>query len=477
MKRFNEAYDRKRLIKSVIALVVFIFFCMGTKGMGFAILIPLAIGYMCMGKNQSLMTIFFISMVSVCLNNFFMPKSLIMAISQKVLLLMIAGVVMLQVFGRKNPIEITPLLSLMPYLLFMAATAQVGWAPIISYLKLILFAFGFFAFYGVATKLANGRMDTGQLRVMMLSIAIFIVFGSILTLPFPSIGYMGMSEVEERQINEVVSLFKGVTCHSQALGPIVGMLGTMIFADWVFSVQKKDWLYAALFICCPILIYMTSSRTAMGSFLAGLCFVAYFATKSKFVKRSIRSNVIMIAIALVMVIAVGLLSSSVMRGKFVNFITKSRSGDQTLSTEDITSTRQGKWDECIYNWKNSPIIGNGFQVTEEQKYKKIDGVKDVLSAPIEKSTWIYAILEEGGIVGMILFCSFVLISLTLMIGRKAYISAALLFQFLVINLGEFGFFAMSAEGGMFWCMVFIGAIFDHIRNKRCGVNYGRFNYN
>lgn len=477
MKRFNEAYDRKRLIKSVIALVVFIFFCMGTKGMGFAILIPLAIGYMCMGKNQSLMTIFFISTVSVCLNNFFMPKSLVMVISQRGLLLLIASVVMLQVFGRKNPIEITPLLSLVPYLLFMAATAQVGWVPIISNLKLVLFTVSFFAFYGVATKLVNENADIGQLRVMMLSMACFILFGSMLTMPFASISYMDVDEFGERPLNEFVSLFKGVTCHSQALGPIVGMLGTMIFADWVFSVQKKDRLYTALLICCPILIYMTSSRTAMGSFLAGLCFVAYFATKSKIVKRSIQGKVVTIAIASVMVIAVALLLSSAMRGKVANFINKSYSGDQALNTEDVLSTRQGKWDECICNWKKSPIIGNGFQVSEEMVGKKINGIRDVLSAPIEKSTWIYAILEEGGIVGMILFCSFVLISLTLMISRKAYISAALLFQFLVVNLGEFGFFAISAEGGMFWCMVFIGAIFDHVRNKRCGVNYGRFNYN
>lgn len=477
MRRFNEAYDRKQLIKSVIALVAFIFFCMGTRGLGFAILIPLAIGYMCTGKSQSLLTIFFISTVSVVLSNFFMPKSLLMFICQRGLLMMIAVVMMAQVFGRRNPREITPLLSLVPYLLFMAMTAQVGWAPVISYLKLVLFSVGFFAFYGVATKLLNGRVDERQLRVMMLSVASFIIFGSILTMPFPSISYMGIGELEERKINEFVSLFKGVTCHSQVLGPIVGMVGTMIFADWVFSVQKKNWLYTALLICCPILIYKTSSRTAMGSFLAGMCFVAYFASKSRVVKRSIRGKVISVAIALVMVIAVALLFSSVTRGKMANFITKSYEGNQTLTTEGVLATRQGRWEECIYNWKRSPVIGNGFQVSEDMGEKEINGIKDALSAPIEKSTWIYAILEEGGAIGMILFCLFILISLTLMIRRRAYISAALLFQMLVVNLGEFGIFAMSAEGGMFWCMVFIGAVFDHIRNnKQTGINYDQYNY-
>lgn len=477
MRQFNEAYDRKRLIKSVIALVAFIFFCMGTRGLGFAILIPLAICYMCIGKSQSLLTIFFMSTVSVVLSNFFMPKPLLMVVCQRGLLLMIAGVMMLQVFGRRNPREITPLLSLVPYLLFMAMTAQAGWAPMISYLKLVLFTSSFFAFYGVATKLINGWSDERQLRVMMLSMAIFIIFGSMLTMPFASISYMDVDEFGERPLNEFVSLFKGVTCHSQALGPIVGMLGTMIFADWVFLVQKKNWLYTALLICCPILIYMTSSRTAMGSFLAGMCFVAYFASKSRLVTRSIRSKVISIAIVLVMVIVVALLFSSVMRGKIANFVNKSYSGDQTLVAEDVLATRQGKWDECIYNWKRSPVIGNGFQVSEDMGVKKINGLKDALSAPIEKSTWIYAILEEGGVVGMVLFCLFVFISLILMISRRAYISAALLFQFLVVNLGEFGFFAISAEGGMFWCMVFIGAVFDHIRNNRqIGINYGRHNY-
>jgi len=75
-------------------------------------------------------------------------------------------------------------------------------------------------------------------------------------------------------------------------------------------------------------------------------------------------------------------------------------------TEEMMATRQGLIDRAMYNWRKKPLIGNGFQVSDEMQYEHRKGFADYLSAPIEKGVWISAVLEEGGVIGLSLFCFF-----------------------------------------------------------------------
>jgi len=84
----------------------------------------------------------------------------------------------------------------------------------------------------------------------------------------------------------------------------------------------------------------------------------------------------------------------------------------------------------------------------------------ILSAPIEKGVWVTAILEEGGIIGWIIFVMFLCACITKSIRRRAYIGASCLFVFTITNLGEFTFFSMSYAGGFCWAMVFVGLALD-----------------
>ena len=59
------------------------------------------------------------------------------------------------------------------------------------------------------------------------------------------------------------------------------------------------------------------------------------------------------------------------------------------------------------NFRDKPLQGNGFQVSLEMKYQRRQGMLSYLSAPIEKGVWTAAVLEEGGIVGFILFTGYV----------------------------------------------------------------------
>ena len=464
MDNNTQFYSRKELVKSVTYFIAFIVLCMVTNGIAFALLLPITFFCVLTNKNESLLYLLFIATTAMIVGTFFIPRSLPMVISQKVLMLSAAMFLIVHIFGRLN-VYLVPLLSLLPYILFMVAVSQVGWAPIVSNLKLFLFTMTFFALLGASAKLMSTRYDIRKLRTKILTVSIFIIFGSIFVIPFPGISEMNAELVLLNP--DIISLYQGVTYHSQALGVVAAMLGTLLFADFIFSIQRKDWLYYALILGCPILIYKTASRTGLASYFAGMAFVGYFAMRSRMVARSWRLRLTTIVWSLVIGISISILVLPFMREKVAKFITKNYSGDTTLVSENIMGSRQAKIDFAIENWKHSPIIGNGFQVTEDMKYKQMDSIKDILSAPVEKSTWIVAILEEGGIFGMILFCIFIIVTLSTFIRQKAYIGAALLFEFLVVNLGEFGIFAMSAEGGMFWCMVCIGLVFDYNRKYVC----------
>ena len=125
----------------------------------------------------------------------------------------------------------------------------------------------------------------------------------------------------------------------------------------------------------------------------------------------------------------------------------------------VISSRQGLMDAAIHNFKKSPLLGNGFQVSEEMQNLKSKGMA-VLSAPIEKGVWITAVLEEGGIVGWLIFVTFLITCITKSIKRRAYIGASCLFVTMLTNLGEFSFFSMSYIGGFTWAMVFVGLALD-----------------
>ena len=202
----------------------------------------------------------------------------------------------------------------------------------------------------------------------------------------------------------------------------------------------------------------------MGSYVAGMAFVTFFAMRSiGMIKTKWRRAVTNFMLT---VIVLGSISISVvppLRDRATRFLLKSYSGETAISKEVILSSRAAVLDKTLYNWREKPLTGNGFQVSDQMVNMQINGIKDMLSAPIEKSTWTYAILEEGGVIGMILFSLFLLTSIGLMLKRHAYIGASVLFTFVMVNFGEFGIFSMSAEGGLFWCMVFMGVILDYKR--------------
>lgn len=461
-------YNSKDVLRYAGLLIAMMAASYLTGGWLFGLLSIMVLGFIAQKKVNLLLFVIVATTCFMITNSRIVSKGIAFVACTKALLLVSSISLAAQVFGRRHSAYLTPLLSIMPYLLFMAVTARQGWSPAISYLKLFLFTSVFFAYYGCCVMTINGSFDNSKLRSMVLGIAIIYIFGSILLIPFPGISYMSPEELLYNP--EAPSLYCGMCNHSQALGPLATIFGVLLYSDLAFSIQKPDKLYISLILSCAILVYMTSSRTAMASFIAGIAFTTFYAMKGKGIKQSWRRKVSSFSVIVVATFAIVFTIIPSFRAKIAKFAVKySDTGDITLSSEAIWKSREGKLEGALYNWRSSPYIGNGFQVSADMAGIKITDFKQMLTAPVEKSTWTYAILEEGGIIGMCLFVLFILISLGLLIGRKGYITASLLFTFILSNMGEFTIFSMSADGGIFWLLVFIGAVMDH--KRLCGFGH------
>ena len=478
MRIMNAVYDKALLMRGLLGLLLLCVAMKVTGGAGFLLILPFVILGFSKNKSGLLFWCILATTVLTMTNPNIAPKDNIFAITNRALYLLVGGVMTLQIVGQRTSKLMTPLLALLPYLAYMAMVSSVGWQPIISYLKLTLFTIVFFAFYSVGNATTQSHLGAAQLRSIFLCFATFLIVGSVCLIPFPAIATLSADFyiMQGLPIPEG-SLFMGITLQSQALGPMTAVFSTMLLADLLFSVKKWDLLYLTLLILSPILIYKTGSRTAMGTYAAGLFFTTFVFMCARGIGARWKNKALSALVLLGLLGGLAFMATPSIRQSATNFIFKVRVGDvakESQTFERLTSSRQGLVDHAMANFRESPWIGNGFQVSEMQRDLKVTSWKQLLSAPIEKGVWVVAVLEEGGIFGMLLFCIFLLIAFYSLLTRHAFIGASALFVFIVSNLGEFTLFSISGMGGLFWSMIFMGLAMDVARLRQDNFNRQRF---
>lgn len=170
---------------------------------------------------------------------------------------------------------------------------------------------------------------------------------------------------------------------------------------------------------------------------------------------------------MVVAAAVAVVALPQLRERVAKFALKKAESSESgrVTIEGMFSSRQEKIDIAMRNFRNKPFQGNGFQVSEEMQFQKRSGLTSYLAAPIEKGVWMYAILEEGGIVGFILFTGWLIVLFPTLYKRHAYVMAGTMFAFIMANVGEFCLFAMTYVGGFYWALVFAAGTLDVQRMK------------
>lgn len=476
----SDVYDFQALKKYLMILVAFTGLSYVSKGYVFALLPVFVIVALC--KKLVVDLLFWVMVLSFTgvANPYIFPKTPVTFAIARLSLFGIAGVMMMRVAGRRNAKIVSPFMGVFLYIIWAAAVSVQGFEPIVSYLKLMLFVPIYLALYSVANEVtASTRANARVVRSAILAIIVFMVFGSLALMPFPGISQLQAHTIEDvAQLAQIVaegnSLFTGLTNHSQALGPMLGVLLTAVLGDLVFSVKRWDGLYLSLLIVGFYLIVKTSSRTGMGTLFAGAAMVLWLFMRAHAVNARWRVRVLSGAFFGVMLAAVALLMVPNLRERVLGFALKVQSNTAEVSAadvtfENVTASRQGLAEFAMENFRKKPFTGNGFQVSEAMVHQKRSSFIEYMSAPIEKGFWPAAILEEGGVPGLVLFGGFLLVALCLLVKRHAYIGAATLWTFIVVNMGEFNFFSMSYTGGFEWALVYAAVILDGQRMKDVGI--------
>jgi len=465
MRGFKTPYDIKSFVLSLVGIFLLSALMRATGGAGFAVMIPITFFILARNKPEQLVFILILSISTILANGAVMPKGVVYGICERALFVGLGFLMMTQIAGRRQSPILTPLIGLMSYVAYMAFVSAMGWSPIISYLKLFLFVSIFLGYYAIAMRSFSRDMDIRKLRAMILAVACYFILGSIVAARF-GWAYMSFEELVDVP-TDGTSLFKGMACHSNSFGGVLCVFALVLLTDMLFAVQRPDPLYIANIVVAVFFIARTGSRTSMGSFVLAVCFALYCFMKKRVVKNAWRGRVVRWALIAVALAGAYVLVSSSGREKMMRFVVKNRNEDAAVvvTKENILSTRQGKIDEGMENWRKSPLFGNGFQVSEDMTGFKVSSLRSILSAPVEKSVWFTAVLEEGGVIGFGLFCLFLVTVFPTLIRRKAYIGATMLFSLFCANFGEFTFFSLSGAGGMQWGMVFVGLILDGQRLK------------
>ncbi len=462
-------YDQKVFFKSLILICGTVALMKVSGGAGFALVVPLAFSAFFKRKSEEVLFWVAVTITMLMGNPYLMPKNQIFMLTQRGMMMVFGLLMILQIGSRTKSRCVAPFLLLLPYLGVSILSSAVGWSPIISFLKLFLFFVIYMAYFGVANEAAlMSRANLPKIRGMLLAIISFLLVGSLLLVPFPGISQMSAEEYKYAllQGKELHSLFKGILNHSQALGPVVAVLSIFLFADLALAVRKWSSIHLLLLGTCPILLYKTSSRTAMGTAILGCLFVGYCVMRERGIGVRWRTKVKTVMFMLLAVCSVALVSVPSLCEKVSRFAMKWRSGstsEQQFSFQAAIATRQGLMDSAMDNFKKSPIVGNGFQVSSSMKGMKAKSWKDYLSAPVEKGVWITAVLEETGIVGMVSLLGFLIVAGLQLLSRRCYVALSLLAAMFLVNMGEFCLFSMSYTGGFLWMLIFVASVFDALR--------------
>lgn len=422
---------------------------------------------------------FFVLMLLVSLaitNSIFFEKSAHFYTASRVCLFILAAGMTFKAGFKKNVWFLSPFYLLITFIFYMMAVSLAGWCPIVSELKAILFLVFFLALMQGTGVVAQTGVDIRHIRAGMLAISIFYIFGSLAVIPFPSIGRsMLYGKFAENAaslaiISEMSGLFNGFTWHSQCLGPTVALLNAFLLSDYLCNFQKRSNLYMGLLTAVPILVFYSSSRTAFFAYLISIFSTVYFFMSEKRAKASKKSRVLMNLVLCGFLAGVYLIVSPRGVVRLEGFLRKAQVSEgvdrRNKLTDDLTSSRMDAVEKGLANFRESPLIGNGFQVSEGMVESMQGASGLILSAPIEKGVLPVMILEEGGVFGAFLFMTF-LVVLYAKYRKLQFTGFMSTFTvFIALNSGEAIFFSTSGGGGILWMTCFSALLMDIHRHRR-----------
>lgn len=383
---------------------------------------------------------------------------------------MVMTVLLMISAGQRRGQESVPLGLLWLYLAAAALSSLGGYHPVISYLKIVNFAFFLVGIWLGMRNIDKRPKDLLFLRGFLLALAVVIIGGSLLTIPFPGVAYFASNQAMIRAIgvegaNEMMrsgaasgrQLLCGITNQSQCLAPLSVVTICWVLCDMIFVERRISKLHIALLIAGMPLLYLTRSRCALLSIAVGMFLIYTYCFQIVAVSRQIKVQLRSIMFGLLAVAGILAVGAEIKDQSITKWIRKTNDveGDQRSLSESFTASRGGLVAENMFDFHQNPFLGKGFQVAYDFQYIYKPG-EIVLSAPIEKGVLPTMILGEGGILGAVCFAIFLAGFYGVCAMRRYAVTATLFSVLLVTNLAEATLFSTGGAGGIIWVMSIVG---------------------
>ena len=476
----------KDIVKNLVFLISVIVLGRFTKDFYVLFLGFMGMIYAWQNRNGKALGIYLILPLLTQINPIIYPHSGFYSIISRVSMMLITLGFIMGSAGRARGHEKLPVLSILVYILFACISSATGYLPIVSYLKIINFLIFIFGLYFGVMNIHHHVEELKSVRSMMMAIAIFVIVGSALSRLVPGISYMSAIKIAFKtgdigyagavvERSAGVSLFCGVTNHSQFLAPYLACVAGVVMCDMIFITKKPDKLHFGLLALVPILEFMTRSRTGLFSFAVMGAMSVFYAlpklrSRSTRLRRALKSAVVA---GVVVVVA----AAAVVEAKNNGITRWLRKSDvlggyteQSL-TDAVMSSRQGLIGMAMADFHESPLLGKGFQVAfYSPMHLDENRISSYFSSPIEKGFVFTMVLGEGGIIGFAAFILFLIMFYSGCAKMRYYATATMFTVYLATNFSEATFFSPSGGGGAMWVTCVVGGFVIDIINK-----YGKSN--
>ena len=458
----------KSAAKGLILLSLAVLACRFSKGAATGALAAVAVVCGFSGRLGWAMTAYVFFPMLVILNPAALPMGGLSGIFARGGCFLLSIVLMFSAAQRHGNHAI-PLNGLWIYLLIAVVSSMGGYAPMVSYLKIISFAL-FLVGLGIGFRNIDKRInDLRVVRTFFLAFVLFVIFGSYaVKILMPGAAYLatmrltatqGIEEATARVIESGGGLFAGILNQSQCLAVVLPCCLAWLICDMLFVERRITKFHLGVFGCGIPLVYWTGSRAAfLATAVAG--FLIYFYCLGKInISRRVRSSLRMaMTMGIVAIVAVcGVME--VKNHAMTKWLRKTQDveSDARGFGEAFTESRMGLVEANLFDFRQNPVFGSGFQVSYEMKNMFKDA-SFVLSAPIEKGVLPLMVLGETGIVGEIVFIIFLLTFYWTCARKRYHCTLTLMTVMIFCNMAEANFFSPGGVGGMLW-MICIGGGF------------------
>lgn len=248
------------------------------------------------------------------------------------------------------------------------------------------------------------------------------------------------------------NLVGGMFGHSQTAGPVFAVV-FVLFIDGYLRERKVNRFHLLIAFIALWLVYLSHSRNAMLALVAGGV-LAWAVQAGRGLRLPYPGRFRRLAgLVLVLLLLPALLAPGKLQENFISYAQKGKTHTTDLA-ELAESSRGGLIERSMANFREHPLFGIGFGVgTDYEAFQqKVSGTL-LVSASAEKGFLPSAVLEEQGLVGMVLFV-LLLVHLVYVVSRYgSFTTVWILFATLLLNLGEAALFAMGPLGVWMWLMI------------------------